>query len=552
MADPQDIRAFPTLDDEEMNLLRGLAIRETLKDGQVLFRAGHADIDFFVVESGGLDIVNPTDDNAHIVTHHPGQFVGDIDLITRRPVNVTAIANGDTVILRVPGEKLRELLNTVPKLSDKLLMAFQVRRQLLQAAGVLGLVVLGHAHCSDTNVVREFLYKNFVPFVWYDTLTEPGQSIMTRLGSPKRTPVIECTDGSVLVNPSLRDVARCAGVWRECPDREFDFAIVGGGPAGMAAAVYAASEGLRTIVLDRLGPGGQASGSSKIENFIGFPAGLSGRDLATRASLQMMKFGAHMAAPIEVQRIEIASGEDKPHVLHLDCGNKISAYVVMIATGVAWRRLTVPGAERFERAGIYYACTSVEAAAHTGTEVAVVGAGNSAGQAAMYLAENCATRVHLMVRRDNLGESMSEYLTNRVQSTSNIVVHLSSEIAEVHGSPDGKNRIDRLTVKNKKTGDTQELNCSAVFVFIGAEPHANWLPPQIGRDELGYLLTGSAVIKSGLWPLKDREPCPLETSAPRILAGGDVRTGATKRVGFAVGDGSLAVTCVHRLKTLRV
>jgi thioredoxin reductase (NADPH) len=543
-----DTRAFPILDPDEMDYLRTLARIETIEDGHVLFRAGQADIDFFVVESGQLDILNAGDNDKFIVSHHANQFVGDIDLLTRRPVLVTARSNGKTTVLRIPGQKLRTLLNTVPKLSDKLLMAFQVRRELLRQTGALGMSVIGPGYCSDTNTVREFLYKNFVPFIWHDTQTDEGKQTMTAMNRGTKTPIIKCNDGSVLINPTLRQLARCAGVLPECPTEEFDLAIVGSGPGGMAAAVYAASEGLRTIVIDRLGPGGQAGGSSKIENFIGFPAGLSGADLATRAVLQMMKFGAMLYAPVDVEELIPAESADQPHGLKLDCGSILKAYVVLIATGVTWRRLTVPGAERFERAGIYYACTSVEVRSHEGTEVAVVGAGNSAGQAAMFLAENCASKVHMMVRRADLKQGMSEYLAHRILSTPNIEVHFSSEISEVHGN----RRIEKIDVVNKLTGAKSQLPCTAIFVFIGAEPHGSWLPDSIAKDDLGYLLTGGEVSKSGRWPLKDRDPCPLETTLPRVLAGGDVRAGSTKRVGFAVGDGSFAVTCVHRLRTLRV
>ena len=542
-----DTRAFPTLDAEEMALLRTMATVETFTDGQTVFRAGHRDVDFYVVESGQLDIFNPTDNDSLIVSHCNHQFVGDIDLLTRRPVIVTVKSSGETTVLRIPGHKLRTLLNTVPKLSDKILIAFQVRRQLLSKIGTLGLRVCGPGHCSDTNLVREFLYKNFVPFVWYDTQTDDGRIAMSKLNKGTKTPQIQCGDGSVLVSPSLRELARCAGVLPECPKEEFDLAIIGSGPGGMAAAVYAASEGLRTIVLDRLGPGGQAGGSSKIENFIGFPAGLSGADLATRAVLQMMKFGATLHAPVSVEQLIPAESEDQPHQLKLDCGSIVRAHTVLVATGVTWRKLAVPGAERFERAGIYYACTVVEVRTHEGTDVAVVGAGNSAGQAAMFLAENCAKRVHVLVRRGDLSQGMSEYLSHRVLSTPNITVHFLSEVAEVHG----EGRIETIDIVNKTTGVKTTLNCSAIFVFIGAEPHANWLPQSIARDELGYLLTGSDVAKSGQWPLTDRDPCPLETTLPRVLAGGDVRAGSTKRVGFAVGDGSFAVTCVHRLRTVR-
>jgi len=251
---------------------------------------------------------------------------------------------------------------------------------------------------------------------------------------------------------------------------------------------------------------------------------------------------------VNVEELIPSESEDQPHQLKLDCGSILRAHVVLIATGVAWRKLAVPGAEKFERAGIHYACTSVEVRSHEGTDVAVVGAGNSAGQAAMFLAENCAKKVHMMVRRADLKQGMSEYLAHRILSTPNIEVHFSSEITQVNGD----RRIESVDVIDKTTGATSQLPCTAIFVFIGAEPHGSWLPASMARDELGYLQTGSDVVKSGHWPLKDRDPCPLETSLPRVLAGGDVRAGSTKRVGFAVGDGSFAVTCTHRLRTLRV
>jgi thioredoxin reductase (NADPH) len=323
-----------------------------------------------------------------------------------------------------------------------------------------------------------------------------------------------------------------------------DLAIVGAGPAGIAAAVYAASEGLKTVVLDKLGPGGQAGGSSKIENFIGFPAGLSGTDLATRGVLQMLKFGAQMIAPVLVKRLEPAVDENSPHILHLDCGTQLRAHIVLAATGVRWRRLPAEGAERFERAGIYYACTQVEAELHGKCDVAVVGGGNSAGQAVMFLAERERNRtVHLIVRR-TLGPGMSEYLVKRIRGTSNVMVHENTEVSKVYGNQ----RLEHFDIVNKETGASDSLPCPAIFVFIGAEPHADWLPETVMKDSQGYILTGTDVVKSGKWPLADRDPCPLETTLPRLLVGGDLRSGSTKRVGFAVGDGSLAVTCAHRLR----
>jgi thioredoxin reductase (NADPH) len=539
--------AFPTLSTAELAVLKSLATSHDYDDGETIFRAGQADIDLYVVETGRIDILNPTDGNQLIVSHGPGQFSGDIDLLTGRPVIVTGVAHGQTRVWRVPGSHLRSLLNRVPSLGEKLIVAFTSRRELLTQLGVIGLRVVGPGRCRDTNTVREFLYKNFVPFTWYDPETDAGQTVFKALGSPKKSPVIECGDGTILLNPTLQELARSAGIWRHCPAQEVDFAIVGAGPAGLAAAVYASSEGLSTLMLDRLGPGGQAGGSSRIENFIGFPAGLSGAELATRGVLQMLKFGARIVAPVEVEKLVPATSPTGFHVLHLDCGAEIRCRVILLALGVRWRRLEAEGADRFAGAGIYYACTTVEADMYDGTDVAVVGAGNSAGQAVMFLAECCPSRkVHLLIRR-TLGPGMSEYLANRIRATANVVVHEQTEIESVAGN----HRVEQITLKGNDDAAKRTMPCSAVFVFIGAVPAAEWLPTEIGRDTNGYLLTGTDVIRSGLWKRTDRDPCPLETTLPGILAAGDIRAGSTKRVGFAVGDGSLAVTCAHRLLSIQ-
>jgi len=559
---PEDILAsnpiaFPRLEAYDLAILKPLSDILTFSDGEVIFHAGDADLDLFVVETGGIKILNPSDENRHIVTHGPGQFAGDIDLLTHRPVIVTGVADGQTQLLRIKTSRLHEILSKVPNLAEKLLIAIQERRRLLVATGVVGLKIVGPGNCRDTMLIREFLFKNFVPFTWYDSLSNQGQKLLNGWSSPKELPVIECSTGQLLMNPGLRELAQSIGVWRHCPAEKTDLAIVGAGPAGMTAAVYAASEGLSTVVLDSLGPGGQAAGSSKIENFIGFPSGLSGTELATRSVLQMLKFGAKMAAPVSVLRIEPAATPDDFHALHLDCGNILLARTVLIAAGVHWRKLEAPGVKRFESAGIYYACTSVEAILHDKQDVAVVGAGNSAGQAAMFLAECCHERtVHLLVRKE-LGSSMSEYLIGRIKAARNIVLHEGVEIAAVQG----KQQLESVTLRVfdpllNNTEKQIEASCetiplSAVFVFIGADPGCSWLPETLARDSLGYIMTGIDALQSGRWPLKDREPCPLETTIPRILAAGDIRAGSTKRVGFAVGDGSLAVTCVHKLVAIR-
>jgi thioredoxin reductase (NADPH) len=545
--DPTFEIAFPQLTKAELAMLKPLVKTCDYADGEIVFRVGQAEIDLVVVESGEIEILNPTDGNRVIVVHGPGQFAGDIDVLTGRPVIVTAKARGQTRVLSIPNDEIRSLLNRVPSFGEKLMVAFTQRRKLLMNSGTLGLRVVGPGRCRDTNTVREFLYKNFVPFTWFDSDTEQGHQVLVALGSPKKSPVIECGDGRVLVNPTLRELANAAGIWRHCPSAEVDFAIVGAGPAGISAAVYAASEGLSTLMLDRLGPGGQAGGSSRIENFIGFPAGLSGAELATRGVLQMLKFGARVVAPVEVESLIPAKSADESHALRLDCGAEIHSRVILLALGVRWRTLEAEGADRFVGAGIYYACTTVEADLYDTCDVAVVGAGNSAGQAVMFLAECCPSRnVHHVIRR-TLGPGMSEYLSTRIRSTRNVVIHEQTEIASVHGN----GRLSEVTLKNNGDGSMERMPCSAAFVFIGAEPAAAWLPPQIARDTNGYLLTGTEAIRSGLWPRADRDPCALETTLPGVLAAGDIRAGSTKRVGFAVGDGSLAVTCAHRLLSIQ-
>ncbi|QJX00708.1 FAD-dependent oxidoreductase [Frigoriglobus tundricola] len=539
-----DQLAFPELTPTEFRLLRPLADVVTFDDGATVFRAGTAEADLFVVEAGVIEIRNPADNDALVVTHRAGGFSGDIDLLTGRPTLVSGCARGATRVLRVKHRSIRALLNRVPSFGEKLILAFTRRRELLSRQGKLGLTVLGAGSCKDTNLVREFLYKNFVPFRWLDSETDAGRAALAAHTPNCPKPVVDCGAGTVLFNPKLRDLAKCAGIWRPCPGELVDLAVVGAGPAGIAAAVYAASEGLSTLLLDRLGPGGQAGGSSKIENFIGFPAGLSGADLATRGVLQMLKFGARMAAPVTVDRVDVPADARAPRRLHLDCDTIVQARVVLVATGVGWRKLPAAGAERFESAGVHYVCTAVEAVLYDERDVVVVGGGNSAGQAAMHLAECCRTRqVHLVVRSP-LGSGMSEYLVSRVRGAPNITVHEGTEIAAV----EGEHHLESIRLaRTSGDGNPQRIGCSGVFVFIGADPAVGWLPSELARDEHGYILTGSDVVRSGHWPLKHRDPCPLETSLPGVLAAGDVRSGSTKRVGFAVGDGSLAVTCTHHL-----
>ncbi len=535
--------AFPKLTDEELDLLSPLSTCEEYTDGQYVLTAGEEGCDMIVVKSGLLDIVNPSDNNKLVVTHKPGHFSGDIDLLTRRPIIISGIARGKLEVLRVPSEKLSELLIKIPRISEKLIVAFQTRRELFAQVHKLGLRVVGPGRCKITTLVREFLHRNFVPFSWYDPETKEGKEVYLSLGSPKKLPVVDC-HGEILVQPGLTDLAHAARIWQCFYDTTVDIVIIGAGPAGMTAAVYSASEGLSTLVLDWIGPGGQASGSSKIENFIGFPSGLSGQELALRSVIQMLKFGARLYAPVEIKNITPSDTTDGYHRLVLDCGATIKAKAVLIATGMNWRKLEAENAERFERAGIYYACTSIEAILHDHTDVGVVGAGNSAGQAAVYLTECCPGRkVHLFAR-GKLGPNMSHYLVERIYAQPDIIVHENTIVTSVFG----ENAIEQIEINTN--GKRSKLPLTAVFVFIGADPGANWLPDSIARDEKGFVLTGAEALQSGKWPLKDRLPSRSETTIPGVFAAGDVRSGSTKRVGFAVGDGSQCVACVHELLAL--
>lgn len=535
--------AFPSLTDREMTAVLKAGDRVSYTDGDTVFKAGQEFVDFYVVESGRVEISNPMGDPAHVATHETTHFVGDIDVLTGRPVIVNATARGETTLIRVPRKKLRRLLNNIPTLGEKIIVAFQARRDALERTGKLGLMVVGEAHCRHTNEIREFLHKNFVPFLWRDPCTEAGRAAFAEIGSPKNTPAVRLNDGEVMECPALRSLAERAGVWQGCPTEAFDLAIIGAGPAGMAAAVYAASEGVRTIVLDRVGPGGQAGGSSKIENFIGFPAGLSGTELATRATLQMIKFGVTMAMPVNVADIEPAKSDADPHRIKLDCGAIVRARVILVAVGVTWRKLEAKNADRFDRTGIYYACTTIESDLHQDQDVAVVGGGNSAGQAAMFLSECTGRTVHMLIRSADLAKGMSDYLVGRIKATPNIKLQTHIEIEEVIGT----DCVQGLKLHCSASGERTDIPVSGVFVFIGSEPRAAWLPKSITRDEAGYILTGVDALQSGRWPLANRNPYPLETTFPRVLAAGDARHGSTKRVGFAVGDGSLAVMCVHQL-----
>ena len=533
--------AFPTLSDGEVESLASLAQLCSFKDGETVFLAGQRSLSLYVVVTGAIRIVDEsTDVSRTIVVHGPHDFTGDVSLLTDRPASLSAYAQGDTTAYCVSPGELRRVIQEIPDLSDKLLEAFQTRRIMLERSGFVGVRVFGQLGDRDLTLIREFFDKNKVPHTWVDSDDAEGQATLKTMGvEANQLPFVSCNRGTRAPRPTVTRLAECLGLKRPIRTEPFDLVIIGAGPAGLAAAVYGASEGLATIVLDRFGPGGQAGTSSRIENYMGFPAGLSGADLANRGYLQALKFGAELVAPVEVRSM---TSEDRMHRLVLDDGQVVSGRTVLIATGATYQRLPVEGCERWDGAGIFYSCTSVHARSCRNGRAAVIGGGNSAGQAAMYLADNTAGAT-LVLRGGDIRKSMSDYLARRIERHEKIEVLRHVEVAAVNGD----HTIAGLQLRNVRDGGTRDLNCPAVFVFIGAQPHTSWVPANIAVDSKGFILTGADAAHSNLWPLTNREPCTVETTCPGVFAAGDVRSGTTKRVAFAVGDGALAVTCAHRV-----
>jgi thioredoxin reductase (NADPH) len=534
--------AFPKLSDAQIAQLghyAGAALKK-FPVGQALFRCGDRDVNFFVIKSGELELVDETGETPKTIgVLSAGEFTGDVGHLTGNPKVVSGIARTECEVYEISDKALREILNQDPQLSDIILQAFIARRQVMRESGdFVGLRVIGSRYSRDTFRIRDFLSKNRVLFTWLDLEGDSTVSqFLQQFGVTEAdTPIVACAHKILLRNPSNRALADAIGIRRPLEQMVYDLAIVGSGPAGLAAAVYGASEGLSTVVLERIGPGGQAGSSMRIENYLGFPTGITGSELAERAVLQADKFGARVSIPTPVVNLTF----DKTYsVLGLDGGETVVAKCLLIATGAEYRRLEVEQCSRFEGAGVYYAATPNEAQMCRGSDVVLVGGGNSAGQAAVYLSQN-ARKVFLLIRGDDLCKSMSSYLAHRIMNTPNIEILRCTEVTRMEGD----NHLGSIEIVDKLTGMKRMIETAAVFSFIGATPRTDWLPAEIEKDEKDFVRTGIALADSPHWTLK-RQPFLLETSRPGIFAAGDVRSGSVKRVASAVGEGSMSVQFVH-------
>jgi thioredoxin reductase (NADPH) len=536
--------AFPTLPQRHLAALTARGHPRAVRAGDVLYAAGDTAFCFYVVLEGSIGIVDAGGDESRTVgTVEPGQFTGEVSMLSNRASLVTARVAADGRLLEFSAAELRRMVDELPELGETIIKAFLTRRDLLLSGGYEGVKIIGSRFSTDAHRLRDFATRNLIPFKWVDLESDEEADVLLRqFGiSPSETPVVMGRTGTFKKNPSNAAFARCAGLTATVEeDHVYDLVVVGAGPAGLAASVYAASEGLDVLTADALAAGGQAGTSSRIENYLGFPAGITGAELTRNALVQAQRFGAQITVPCKVRSLGLDGGD---RIVTLEDGTRVRTRCVLVASGVEYRKLDVPGFAQFEGAGIYYAATEMEARLCRDEEVVVVGGGNSAGQAVVKLART-ARRVHLLVRGKDLGAAMSRYLVDQIRAVDNVTVHLDTVVTGLEG--DGHLSAVRA---RSDGGEERTFPSSSLFLFIGADAHTDWLRRCVELDRKGFVLTGPALspgtADADLWRLAARSPFLLETSLPGVFAAGDVRSGSAKRIAAAVGEGSMAVSFVH-------
>ncbi len=542
--------AFPKLSDEQLALLEPLGKRRSLRRGDLIFKAGQREFDLTITLEGEIEAFETRDGVEQILaTSHARDFLGDVSMLQGTSALASArVKSAEAEVLQIPASDLRRALAEMPRIGEPIMNALIMRRQRLKRdPDFAGLRILSVHDSRDGRQLDDFLDKNHIPHRIVDVRSDQGVALARRLHlSERELPALITSRGMPLRRPSLREVAREAGLLRPlAEDNEdeikCDLAIVGAGPAGLAAAVYATSEGLNTVVLESYAPGGQAGSSSLIENFFGFPTGISGGDLTWRAQLQAYRFGAKFSTPSQALTLAYNAGSEYRVSLQIEgCSAVLCAKSAVIATGANYNRLEAENRERFEGVGVYYAATALEGQVCRGATVIVAGGGNSAGQAAMFLSEGAA-KVLLIIRGNDLSHSMSDYLSRRVLARENIELLCGTTIRRMTGN----GMLEAVELENAQTGERRTVETPAVFSMIGATPCTEWLPPEIARDEKGFIKTGTLVAGTAEWANVSRAPSPLETSLPGIFAAGDVRSGSVKRCATAVGEGSMVIAGVH-------
>jgi len=537
---------FPTLTPALRAQVAARGTARTTKRGQVLFDVGSTDTPFFLVTQGDVELVQPSPDVTILLrTLRPGQFTGEVNMLSGRPTLVQARMRDAGEVVELDHDRLLSLVQTNSELSEILMRAFILRRVELLSHGLGNVVVIGSAHCAGTLRVKEFLGRNNHPFAYMDLDEDADvQTMLDRFNiGEDDIPVVICRGELVLRRPTNAQIAECLG-FNDAVDQEQlrDVIIVGSGPSGLAAAVYAASEGLDVLLLESNVPGGQAGSSSKIENFFGFPTGISGHALTSRAYVQAQKFGAKVLVASGASRLDCSQ---RPYTLETADGQQLRARTIIVASGASYRKPPIEELSRFEGTGVYYAATFMEAQLVRSEPAVIIGGANSAGQAAVFLSQT-ASRVHMLVRADGLGDTMSRYLIRRIEENPQIEVHACTELTAL----DGDSHLERVQWRNRKTGEFESHDIRHVFVMAGAEPNTKWLEGCVALDAKGFVKTGVELseqdLKEAEWPLA-RQPLLLECSKPGVFAIGDVRSGSIKRVASAVGEGSISVLFVHQV-----